>query len=263
MLFFQENNQQCDRNSCTSAINCCLTSNPCENGGTCLSQNNALIRFKCACSDRYRGPRCQNCIAGYTGSNCDQRITSCRGYSNSKRAKLSSYVIRDLNDNIFRVYCDFDTNSNITWTLIQSYSLKYSHLFRNKSFSQNFPRPFLRFSWNSFRLNRFRMESIRNESTKWRITCDLKKTKKAIFTDYVQASNSEFNILTFNGSQCINVEYINVGGHNCSNCTASFSQYSKNRALHSNPLLSNYCGFKIPENKSYGHNLFGYYHDKD
>ena len=163
------------------------------------------------------------CPNGYTGEQCEHSIRSCRGYSNGSRIS-GKYTVLDGNNNSFVVFCDFDKNSTMTWTLIQSYSIDNNNLFKklplfvDSQQDQNNP------SWLQYRLSKSRMESIKQDSTKWRITCGY-QNDGVVYTDYLRASNSVINILTFwNNEKCFKVEYINVRGSNCNNCTALMVQ---------------------------------------
>ena len=211
-----------------SVINCCMTSNPCVNGGTCLPpMPSSRKRFRCKCPDGYGGERCEvehECVPGYTGENCDQLIRSCRGYRNGYRVS-GKYTVFDVDMNPFEVFCDFDRDSFLTWKLVQSYrrdsSKQYSFifpLFNDTPVNQNEP------SWFKYRLSKSRMESIQQDSTKWRITCRY-NTDGVVLRDYARGAKTEMNILAFNdGSGCVKMEYIDVRGHNCSGCTANWRQ---------------------------------------
>ena len=215
-----------------SVVNCCLTSKPCENGGTCLPPRNNTERFHCAC------------IRGYTGNLCEQRITSCRGYANGTRVP-GKYTIFDASGVPYIVYCDFDTKSSMTWTVIQSYSRKHSATFK-KRYSFNRPISESNFSWDFYRLSTSKIQSIQTDSTEWRFTCDFQNNEKVDYTDYLRGLKSNVDILTFEASSgtCQNVEYINVRGHNCSKCTARLYQADW-LPLHFDSLRSlSLCDFK-------------------
>ena len=201
-----------------------MTSNPCLNGGTCLSPlPSSKTRFRCQCPDGFEGERCDVCNPGYGGPHCDQPIRSCRGFG--KRSRVAgNYTVLDVKNNTFEVFCDFDRNSYMTWTLIQSYSIKNNEVFYRKSlyssYSQTDP------SWSRYRLSKSRMESIQQDSTKWRVTCRY-ETDGVLYTDYLRVSNEELNILTFeNSGKCVRVEYIDVRSQHCNNCTVYMRQQS-------------------------------------
>ena len=191
-------------------VNCCKTSNPFLNGGTCLlSSPNARKRFRC------------NCANGYTGERCEHPIRSCRGYSNGRRVP-GNYTVMSVYNKPFIVFCDFDRNSNMTWTLIQSYSLENNQLFRSLPFYIDSPQNWNNPSWLQYRLSNSRMQFIQQDSKKWRLTCQY-ETDGVVYTDYVRLLNSKLDILTYRGvasGTCVQVEYINIRGYNCTNCTA-------------------------------------------
>lgn len=220
-MLLQVNSRQCGT-GCASVMNCCMTSQPCQNGGTCLpSSPKRPKRFRCNCATSYRGPRCKQCVVGYTGPQCDQPIKSCRGYF-QKSATSGNYKIFSCNMHLIDVYCDFDKNSSMAWTLIQSFKLRFVHLFKS-SFFENKPVYDDNPSWQNYRLSKSKMESIHQDSSKWRITCDY-QSSGTVYTDYVRVSNKKVNILTFNNISCVEVEYINIRGHHCSNCMALMIQ---------------------------------------
>ena len=189
-----------------------MKSNPCHNGGKCLPDlSSNRKRFTCMCPN------------GYTGKQCEHSIRSCRGYGNGSRIS-GKYTVLDGDNNSFVVFCDFDKNSTMTWTLIQSYSIDNNNIFEKlplyKDSQQNQNNP----SWLQYRLSKSRMESIQQDSTKWRLTCGY-QNDGVVYTDYLRASNSVINILIFrNNETCYKLEYINVRGSNCNNCTALMLQ---------------------------------------
>ena len=212
-------------------VNCCIKSNPCLNGGTCLPPDSTQSRrrFSCKCPD------------GYAGDHCQQPIMSCRGYSKGTRV-TGKYMVFDVTMKLFKVFCDFDSNSSTTWTLIQSYQrhVDVKGLFDDMPLNQENP------SWNKYRLTKSRMGSIQNDSTKWRITCQYQKHMQLGSSEYVRGENEKMDILIRN-SGCFTVEYINVRGYSCSNCTAFFWQ-SNIYPLHFYSFTRNEtnCDFRPP-----------------
>lgn len=213
-----------------SVIDCCKTSNPCLNGGTCLppsSKYNAS-RYRCQCPDGFGGHRCHKCATGYTGPRCQQRIRSCKGYKETNHSSGKYYVF-DADMKLFQVYCDFDKNSSLVWTLIQSHQLQFNPEFK-RSFARNRPVNPNTPSWDQYRLTKPRMASIQQDSSKWRISCNY-ESSGTVYRDYVRVSNAQVNILTFNGHSCVEVEYIDIRGYHCNNCTAYMVQ-SHNRRFY-------------------------------
>ena len=201
------------------------------------------------------------CNPGYRGPDCDQPIRSCRGYGNGSRIS-GNYTVLDVNHNTFQVFCDFDKNATITWTLIQSYSLHNNEIFKSSSFNEDSPHNQNNPSWSRYRLSKSRMESIQQDSTKWRATCRY-ETDGVLYTDYLRVSKAELDILTNIGAQCVNVEYINVRGQNCTGCTAYIRQ-TPSQILHflsKNSIDFGQCNFKpfgeqVCKNRYY----FGHYY---
>ena len=216
---------------CTSVINCCTKSNPCLNGGTCLPPLlSSEKRFRCNCPDNFEGDRCEHaCISGYTGKHCDQKIRSCRGYGNGTRVS-GNYTVFDDNNSTFEVFCDFDRNTSMSWTLIQSYTLDNNDVFTKKSLIYDYPQNQKNPSWSRYRLSKSRMESIQQDSTKWRITCRY-ETDGVVYTDYLRALNTELNILKFKSKRCAKMEYLDVRGQKCTDCIA-FPRGQDGKMLH-------------------------------
>ena len=230
---------------------CCNQLNLCLNGGTCgdISAPTKTERFKCSCRPGYTGNRCQY----------PPPIKSCRGYANGDRIP-GKFEILDDNMKPFEVFCDFDKNSSMTWTLIQSYQLKYKseiiQQFYDKPINEDSP------AFDLYRLSTSRMKSIQQDSSKWRITCQY-DTDGTVYTDYVRGSNDEINILTDLGEICMRVEYIDIRGQNCENCSAFIAQ-SNYQNLHFDSYYSGIenCEFK-PKNslscRKSGEDNFGAY----
>ena len=138
------------------------------------------------CAPRFHGDRCHECVMGYRGSSCEP-IKSCRGY-NKKSLASGIYKIFDANMNLIHVYCDFDRNSSMSWTLIQSYELIFIKGVYKHSFFRNYPENENGPSWQKYRLSKSRMKSILQDSSKWRITCDY-QSSGTVYRDYVRVSN--------------------------------------------------------------------------
>ena len=213
---------------CRMSTNCCLTSNPCSNQATCVPADDMRVRFNCICPARFSGKYCNKCALGYTGENCQTRITSCRGYANGSRIP-DTYYIRDHRNKPRKVFCDFEKDSNISWTLVQSYSLENSKTYQKPFFTdypQNANHPTK--NWFSYRLGLASMTSVQNDSTKWRVTCDFDKNLTVIKKDFMEGLKADVDILTFKGEEiCKKVDYVNIRGHNCSNCTTVLYQTSR------------------------------------
>ncbi|XP_028418023.1 uncharacterized protein LOC114542762 [Dendronephthya gigantea] len=258
------------KKDCLQDTNCCLTSQPCLNAGVCKASYPSDIlhkpRFTC------------DCAPGYHGSRCDQPIKSCRGYvSGSYDPPVSGhYTIMDDENQPFRVVCNFvksADNITVSWTLIQSYQFGKSVEFQ-KPFLRNDPKNATTPNWEFYRLSKARMHSIQNDSSKWRMTCryDIDSLNK---TDYIEGLKTQVDIITFTGFKCMNVEFVNVRGNECStsgatNCRAFLIQKDDNLTLpfHHDSFKSHnkncsYNPSSIPchnhKGKKYGEDNFGRY----
>ena len=136
-----------------------MTSQPCENGASCIPNYPQTVkhnnRFTCKCQP------------GYQGVYCEQPIRSCSGYHRTQTNNGIYYII-DTNGNAFPVKCFLQSKIR-SWTLIQSYEGK-DHLPDNNSTS--YPGSF--FNEHNpnqipYRLEPFRIKSIRQNSSIWRI----------------------------------------------------------------------------------------------
>ena len=187
------------RRGCVTGINCCMFSQPCLNGGTCEPQYSSvnMSRFLCHCKERFTGDRCQHCMEGYTDHLCQTPIKSCRGYANGNRI-AKEYKIFDKNMKLYPVMCDFD--NALAWTLVQSFAFGNRSDFKS-SFASNRLRSENSPNFAYYRLRKARMEEIAKDSSKWRITCDYIQGNEVSYTDYVQASLENVNILSFNGNR--------------------------------------------------------------
>ena len=242
------------RETCPSSfINCCLTSNPCFNGGTCVALiSHNIQRYACKCPLHYGGDRCEilDCAPGYSGNFCQHEMKSCKDIA---RANASStpgiYTMLDRRSDPFEVFCDFENdNSTIwSWTLVQSYAFHKNSDFLWTSFTTDSPKRKNRPNWSFYRVGQRRMQSIRDKSTKWRITCSYDTTDGVDDRDYVRGSFSEIDMLQFHGEECVKVEYISVRGRSCSNCTAYAFQKT---AIFHFPSNKGNCEFQTTDYKS-------------
>ena len=118
------------------------------------------------------------------------------------------------------------------------------------------------FKWNTFRLPLLIMNSMLSHSTHVRATCKF-STDGLVTTEYLRAKTTDLNILKLEGTLCVKMEYINIRGYGCYNCTALMAQ-TIDWHLHT---YSNHgatdCQFKSAHNGSVksagGEDNFGYY----
>ncbi|XP_028416304.1 uncharacterized protein LOC114540227 [Dendronephthya gigantea] len=236
---------------CNAGWECRPSINLCQNGGTYHSiapTNRISPRFKC------------NCTAGYAGNLCQTVAKSCRGYENSERIP-GKYKVFDEGMNLFEVFCDFDSGSRMTWTLILSYQFKHRVTF-DKPYSNDLPKNQDSPRWDEYRLSKSRMQSIQKDSSHFRFTCKY-DTDGMIYRDYLQASNDQLDILSYkNEKWCHMVDVINVRGQSCSKCTVFFHQEFFILHSDSHAAVSEGCQFQLAGGKtcgSYSEDAFGHY----
>jgi hypothetical protein len=207
-----------------TSLNCCVTSFPCLHGGKCnVAKQYSEQRFVCKCSNGYHGYRCESCSPGFKGINCDERIISCRGYNNGS-AVSGYYTIfggRKLNST-YTAFCDF--SSNTTWTLVQSYSFENKDQFQSPFSVNNATKKKNAQLWKNYRLSKSKINYIMSDSTKWRFTCNY-DSNGTVYIDYATGLTTELDIIHFNDAGCVKVQYINVRGWNCTNCTVYMMQF--------------------------------------
>ncbi|XP_028416284.1 uncharacterized protein LOC114540214 [Dendronephthya gigantea] len=164
-------------------------------------------RFKCICPPGYTGDLCQY-----------GPRRSCRGYVDGNRVS-GTYQVHDSNMNPFDVFCHFDQNSTMTWTLVQSYQFQNTS-FRTLSFLLDSPVNENKPRWDAYRLSKSRMQSIQDDSSQFRMTCKY-DTDGMVYRDFVQATKSQVDIMIApqKSYACAVVDAINVRGHSCSNCS--------------------------------------------
>jgi len=141
-----------------------------------------------------------------------------------KAASSGVYDLFDPKDiSIYNTFCDFDSENNTIWTLVESFSLVNSNKFANKPFYMDNPDKTKTFSWNKFRLTLSRMNMTANRSTHFRATCNF-STDGLIFNDYLRAKFADIDVMQLKYDGCKKYEYINIRGYDCQNCTAHFAQ---------------------------------------
>ena len=165
---------------------------------------------------------------------------------------------------LFDVFCDFDLNSTNAWTLIQSCELRNRKTFAQKMFPMDFAVNSTSPRWDAYRLSKFRMQSIQEDSSKLRVTCNY-DTDDVFYRDYLQMATDQIDIFAYaSGGSCILVEQIDIRGESCKNCTVFIFQ-DIYRSLHSDSYFSasSNCEFQ-PTGGLYchgsGEDNFGVYH---
>ena len=160
----------------------------------------------------------------------------------------------------FNVYCDFASEPGWVWTLVmsQSHANRAMEEFRRRSLDQNAPFDEENPSWAAYRLSLRKMSVLKAQSSHWRITCNF-STHGVDYTDYVRADFSKFNILTYRGlGFCKEVEYMNVRGHDCANCTSAWWQSPSVWFPHLDSSLPR-CAFGRSPGAASSEDNFGFY----
>ena len=147
----QNRNRVCK--SCLQDTNCCLTSQPCQNGGSCVLDDPTTSTNSTRC-------RCK-CRRGYQGLYCEKPIRSCRGYKTKQKSGI--YYVIDADGDTFQVLCKF--SSKRIWTLIQSYQPGNRGYLQEDRPVVNETNP----NYFLYRLSFSKMESIRRNSSAWSI----------------------------------------------------------------------------------------------
>ena len=134
---------------------------------------------------------------------------------------------------LYEMLCDFSSEPGWAWTLVMSQSLKKrSEAFAKGSFLKGIFKNQHDPNWERYRIGGKRMWIVKAQSSHWRITCDF-PTHGVDFRDYVRATFKNLNPLKFKASgECREMEYINIQGRNCTQCTAARWQTTSQQLTH-------------------------------
>uniref|UniRef100_UPI003753F7BC fibrinogen-like YCDxxxxGGGW domain-containing protein n=1 Tax=Salmonella sp. s51933 TaxID=3160127 RepID=UPI003753F7BC len=162
------------------------------------------------------------------GSGCPQpEITarSCLDYLKKGFKSNGFYYIYNFHDNRFMtVYCDMTSEAGAAWTLIMSFSLNHENMdeFNKKTLTDDAPVNERSPNWHLYRISTSQMNHMKSQSSHWRVTCSF-PTHGVDYTDYVRAEFEHFDVMTFTGhGVCKKVEYVNIRGHHCVQCTTKW-----------------------------------------
>ena len=134
------------------------------------------------------------------------------------------YTIYDRTGVGCEVYCDMTSEAGVAWTLIMSEISPGMRVTATTPLFKNKPLEEENVNWYLYRLRLSRMEDLKVVSTHWRATCSL-QLSGVDYTDYVRVELSRLDLIKFQGSNvCFPVEFINIRGHSCNNCTVSWWQ---------------------------------------
>lgn len=171
---------------------------------------------------------CEGCPKGYGGVRCEIRATSCASYAQSSNKTNGLRVIYARDNSNFSVFCHF--TPQYAMTLVMSFARKRKGVYKNKPLSENFPRSEKGQNWADYRLSLGKMENIRDHSsTHWMYTCSY-ETRGLNKTDYLRSKFSETDVITFidTPETCCKqkLEYVNIRGQSCEDCSAVMRQAS-------------------------------------
>ncbi|XP_028406479.1 uncharacterized protein LOC114528967 [Dendronephthya gigantea] len=224
-LSWKTQNSGTTSGSCTQKQSCCSTGNPCLNGGTCIEQcpTSSTKRYRCICPQHL----------AIKGEHCEIGPKSCRTiYDANPGSQSGVYTLFNNFNQSFPAYCDFNLHDGKVWTLVQSFSLGniLPHYQKKQLFVDNPRNVENPDNWQDYRLSKARFNSIQKNSTHFRMTCNYDSQSIEDMVDYVRLKTSVVDFLTYNidntDQKCILVEYLNIRGGSCADCTLAMVQTS-------------------------------------
>ncbi|PFX33985.1 hypothetical protein AWC38_SpisGene1206 [Stylophora pistillata] len=210
-------------------INRCCKDNPCLQGGTCQEIcNPTTVRYNCTCPANYTGQRCEKI----------KYPRECMEVAKNGNNVSGMFDVYDSQKNIFKVFCDFESEPGYVWTLIQSFSLGNNNQFKSNGFSVDHPvnEEGNTINWNAYRLSLAHMKSVADASTHLRVTCNF-PADGLVYTDYARAKLKEHDLFGVWRAKCRTYELINIRNIVCQECTAGTWQV-QNEMWHINSALS-------------------------
>ena len=168
------------------------------------------MRFNCICPGDYTGQRCEKI----------KHPRSCKDLVTNGVEIYGTYNVYDSQNNPFQVYCDFDSEVDFVWTLVQSFSLRNVNQFDRKRFVDDYPVNEETINWESYRLSLSRMQSIVGVSTHFRVTCNF-ADDGLVYTDYARAQLEGHDLFGTWSGECRVYELVNIRGTECRDCTAA------------------------------------------
>jgi hypothetical protein len=109
-----------------------------------------------------------------------------RGYKTSGYYHVMNYRT---STSIQTVYCDMESEPGFAWTLVESFALKNKAIdqFSKRSLKLNTPVRPKAPNWNLYRMSLPQMNSLKDLSTHWRVTCDFQAKPADLYRDYAVA----------------------------------------------------------------------------
>lgn len=165
--------------------------------------------------------------------------------SSTNGVKISGkYTVYRNQNELFEVHCDFDSEADFVWPLVQSFSLQNAAQFANKIFGVNFlvNENGGTIIWGAYHLSLSHMRSIAEVSTHLRATCNF-PDDGLMYTDYVRAKLQGQDLFGAWKAQCRMCELV-IRGLNCCDCTAGTWQKA-GQSWHINSYLSAEKGWRF------------------
>ena len=119
-----------------------------------------------------------------------------------------------------------DSEQGAAWTLIESFTLENRGVeqVRRHPLQTNAPVNEKTPNWSMYRMSLSQMTWLKSQSSHWRVTCSF-PTHGVDYKDYARANFADFDVMTFLGDGvCKKMEFVNVRGHQCAQCTATWWQ---------------------------------------
>jgi hypothetical protein len=170
------------------------------------------------------------------------------------------YNIYDASSNLITVYCDMTSEPGKAWTLVMSWATRNKDMveFKSTFLSADSPVHEILPNWNRYRMGSSMMNDLSTQSTHWRATCSF-PTHGVDYVDYVRGKFVDFDIINFVGTlDCKRVEYVNIRGHQCSDCSMSWWQTSDRYGLHTDSSFLR-CGYNPLQGAVPFEDNFGFY----
>ena len=77
--------------------------------------------------------------ADYTGRWCEKKPRSCKDLAINGAKTSGMHLLYDSQNNLFPVYCDFESEAGYAWALIESFSLANRNQFKDYRFGVDHP----------------------------------------------------------------------------------------------------------------------------
>ena len=156
------------------------------------------------------------------------------------------YIVFDENDAFLHVYCDFRSEVGMAWTLFTS---RDGHQIVGPFWKEFSPwnANQTEINWARYRLLKSTVVHLSEKSTHWRTTCEYEKMD-IDYVDYLRSKINETNPITYDhrslvkAEQCRLVEYVNIRGRQCTDCTVFLGQGSSCILYSSSVRNSDICG---------------------